>query len=303
MENMVRRQGFLVEKDLPEVPPHPTESRELLYNRTIITLAKGALKAQDLRVHVFGAENIPAEGGALLAINHTGYYDFILGAVPGHVRGRRLVRFMAKKEIFDTPVVGALMKGMGHLSVDRAAGAGSIEVATEHLRAGELVGIFPEATVSRAFEIKDLKTGAVRIAENSGAPLLPLIIWGGQRVITKDIDSDLGRPHIPVFIRVGEAVDPSGDPNTATERLSRTMKTLLDEVRAHYEEEFGPFAGGELWRPESLGGGAPSLERAKLLEIAEKERRRAKKEARRAAGKRGPLARIRGLLGRVRGKR
>lgn len=292
MENMVKRQGFLVERDLPVVAPHPTESRELLYNRIIITLIKGVLKAQDLRVHVFGAEHIPTEGGALLAINHTGYYDFILGAVPGHLRGRRLVRFMAKKEIFDTPVVGALMKGMNHVSVDRAAGAGSIDEAVRHLRDGQLVGIFPEATVSRSFEIKDLKTGAVRIADAADTPLLPLIIWGGQRVLTKDIDTDLGRSHIPVFIRVGEPVDPGGDPEVATERLAAAMKTLLDAVRADYEAEFGPFEGGELWRPESLGGAAPSLERAKLLEIAEKERRQARKEARRS-GRRGLLARIR----------
>ena len=285
MDNMVRKQGFWVPEGTPDVSPHPQESRELLYNRIIIPFIKTVMKAQDLRLYVFGSENVPTTGGALLAVNHTGYYDFILGGLPAHLRGRRLVRFMAKKEIFDTPVVGALMNGMSHIPVNRAKGkgAGSLENAVGRLRQGQLVGIFPEATISRSFEIKNLKTGAVRIADTADVPLLPVIIWGGQRIITKDIDRDLGRSHIPVFIRVGAPVDASGSPEEATERLSQAMKELLDEVRTAYETEFGPFEGGEPWRPESLGGGAPSMERASSLEMAERERRQAKRDAKKAA--------------------
>ncbi|MFP7366624.1 1-acyl-sn-glycerol-3-phosphate acyltransferase [Corynebacterium callunae] len=290
---MVKRNGFFVEKDLPKVPLHSTESREPVYARIIINGIRGVLKAQGVKIYIFGAENVPTEGGALLAMNHTGYYDFIVGGIPAFVRGKRLVRFMAKKEIFDTPVVGTLMRAMKHVSVDRSAGAGSIEDARKHLNDGQLVGIFPEATVSRSFEIKELKTGAVRIADSANVPLLPLIMWGGQRVITKDIDPNLGRSHIPIFVRVGAPVDASGDPAEATERLFESMKALLDETSQQYEAEFGPFPGGEPWRPESLGGSAPSLERAKLLEIAEKERRQAKKAAKKAQGGRT------GLLGKL----
>ncbi|WP_082353536.1 lysophospholipid acyltransferase family protein [Corynebacterium deserti] len=300
---MVKRYGFNVEASLPKVPNHPVESKEWLYGRTIINAVRVVMKAQDVQISIFGAENIPATGGALLAINHTGYYDFILGGIPAFVRGKRLVRFMAKKEIFDTPVVGSLMRAMKHVSVNRAAGASSMEDARKHIEAGELVGIFPEATVSRSFEIKELKTGAVRIAESANAPLIPLIIWGGQRIITKDIDRDLGRSHIPVFISVGEPVDTSGDPEVATQRLFEAMRTLLDETRHSYESQYGPFDGGEPWRPVSLGGGAPTLERAKLLEIAEKERRQAKRDAKKAAqagGRRNPvtalIARLKKLI-------
>src|SRR5699024_1501645 len=133
---------------------------------------------QGIRLTVFGAENIPVDGPALLAINHTGYYDFIFGGIPAHLRGRRLVRFMAKKEIFDTPVIGRLMRSMKHLQVNRAAGAASREEAVERLRQGQLVGIFPEATISRAFELKDFKNGAARIAAEADAPLIPVVIWG-----------------------------------------------------------------------------------------------------------------------------
>lgn len=282
MVDMVKRFGFFVEDSLPKVPLHPEESRETFYGRIIISALRTVMKAQDVQISIFGAENIPTTGGALFAINHTGYYDFILGGIPAFVRGKRLVRFMAKKEIFDTPVVGTLMRWMKHVSVDRSAGAGSMEDARKRLDAGSLVGIFPEATVSRSFEIKELKTGAVRIADSSDVPLLPLIIWGGQRIITKDIERDFGRSHIPVFISVGEPVDASGDPDEATERLYEAMKKLLDETRTAYEQKYGPFEGGELWRPKSLGGGAPTLEQAKMLEIAERERRQAKRAAKAA---------------------
>ncbi|ANE05054.1 lysophospholipid acyltransferase family protein [Corynebacterium crudilactis] len=289
MDALVKRYGFHVAESSPKVPLHPTESRELLYGRTIINAIRLTLKAQDVQVFVFGQENLPTTGGALLAINHTGYYDFILGGIPAYTHGKRLVRFMAKKEIFDTPIVGALMRGMKHVSVNRAAGSGSMEDARKRLDDGGLVGIFPEATVSRSFEIKELKTGAVRIAEDAQVPLLPVIIWGGQRIITKDTKRDLGRSHIPVFVSVGTPVDSSGDPEEATARLYEAMKELLDETRTAYEQKFGPFEGGELWRPVSLGGGAPTLEQAKTLEIAERERRQAKREAKKAAKKRPSL--------------
>src|SRR5699024_3853419 len=194
-DNMVKKQGFWVPKGTPDVSPHPKESKELLYNRVIIRFIKTVMKAQGLQLYVFGSENIPTTGGALLAVNHTGYYDFILGGLPAHLRGRRLVRFMAKKEIFDTPVVGALMNGMSHIPVNRAKGAGSLDHAVTRLQEGQLVGIFPEATISRSFEIKSLKTGAVRIADTAEVPLLPLIICGGLLSITKDIDSDLSASH------------------------------------------------------------------------------------------------------------
>lgn len=291
MDNMVKKQGFFVPAGTPQVSAHPQESRELLYNRIIIRFIKMVMKGQGLKLYVFGSENVPTTGGALLAVNHTGYYDFILGGIPAHLRGKRLIRFMAKKEIFDTPVVGQLMQGMSHIPVNRAKGAGSLENAVKRLQQGQLVGIFPEATISRSFEIKNLKTGAVRIADSAGVPLLPLIVWGGQRVITKDIERNMGRSNTPIFIKVGAPVDPSGTPEEATARLAAAMTELLDEVRTDYEDQFGPFEGGEPWRPESLGGGAPSLEGASLLEIAERERRQAKREAKKVAAAEGkPLA-------------
>ena len=238
------------------------ENREIVYNQIIIRLIKTMLRFQGIQMSVAGSENLPDTGGALLALNHTGYFDFIFGGTTANLHGRRLVRFMAKKEVFDVPVVGALMRKMKHIPVDRSVGAGAsaLDVAVASLRAGNLVGIFPEATISRSFEIKDIKTGAARIAKEAGVPLIPVVLWGSQRVWTKGHKKRLGRHHFPVWVQVGEPLALTGVVEDDTAKLRETMKIMLDRLRSEYETEYGPFPGGEYWRPAALGGGAPALE-------------------------------------------
>ncbi|GAB2513777.1 1-acyl-sn-glycerol-3-phosphate acyltransferase [Corynebacterium atrinae] len=274
-----RRGGFYVPRGFPTVPDHPQEAKEAPYNRVMIPLLRKIMSAQGLTITVFGAENVPTSGPALLAINHTGFYDFIFAGIPALLRGKRLVRFMSKQEVFNVPVIGKLMRSMDHLPVDRAAGGSSRTEAVARLRRGQLVGIFPEATISRAFQLKDFKNGAVRIAEEADAPLLPVVIWGSQRVWTKDHPKRLGRSNTPIFIRVGEPVDPTGDPDVATERLKSVMNGMLDQVRDDYTRAYGPFPSGEFWIPSDQGGSAPTLFDAARLDAEEREARKERKEA------------------------
>ena len=114
----------------------------------VIAAARTMFRVLDNRIRIEGAEHIPHRGGAVIACNHISYLDFIfcgLGARPA----KRLTRFMAKKEIFDNRIAGPLMRGMHHISVDRSAGLASYREALEKLQAGEVVGVFPEATISR----------------------------------------------------------------------------------------------------------------------------------------------------------
>lgn len=309
----VRGGMFRVPADLPSVPDHPTESRERFYNGVIIRALKAAMRAQGLQITVFGAEHLPTTGGALLAMNHTGYYDFIFGEIPGHVRGRRLVRFMAKREIFSVPVIGTFMRSMDHVSVDRSAGSPSREEAVNRLNKGQIVGIFPEATISRSFELKDFKTGAVRIAAEADAPLIPVVCWGSQRVWTKGMKKNLGRSNLPVHMRLGPPVDSSGDPEEATERLRTAMQELLDTTRAVYEEEHGPFPEGARWLPASLGGSAPTPEEAAAIDAEAhtarqiKKERKAERKSRKIADRMdkradAALGNARGLIERLKGR-
>ena len=147
---------------------------------------------------------------------------------------KRLVRFMAKNDVFDHRISGPLMRGMHHISVDREAGSASFREALTALKNGEIVGVFPEATISRSFQLKEFKAGAVRMAAAARVPLLPAVIWGSQRVWTKDHPKQLGRTKTPITIRVGEpiTVPPKADMADVTDVLRDRMTTMLHEVAA-----------------------------------------------------------------------
>ena len=121
---------------------------ELVY-QPVIAAARVAFRLWGLRFDIVGSEHIPQTGGAVLASNHVSYLDFIfvgLTAQPSH----RLVRFMAKESVFSHKIAGPLMRGMKHVPVDRSSGAAAFDSALAALGSGEVIGVFPEATISRS---------------------------------------------------------------------------------------------------------------------------------------------------------
>jgi 1-acyl-sn-glycerol-3-phosphate acyltransferase len=226
----------------------------------VITAARVLFAAQGLKFRIRGVENIPRSGGAVFAINHTGYMDFTyagLAAIPA----KRLVRFMAKKSIWSHPVAGRLMRGMKHIPVDRNAGATSFRTAVNALKDGEIVGVFPEATISRSFELKEFKSGTVRMAQAAGVPILPVTIWGSQRVWTKDHPKRMGRTNIPIFITVGEPVAAARKDNA--DEINELLRQRMTEQLHRDQEEYPPLSGDELvYLPARLGGKAPTPEEA-----------------------------------------
>lgn len=247
---------------------------EVLYT-AIIASAKLGMRALGQPIDVTGLEHLPRTGPALLALNHVSYVDFVYGGVAPERIGRR-VRFMAKRELFDHRVSGPIMRACRHIAVDRAEGEASLAEAQRRLAQGELVGIFPEATISRAMEIKDLKTGAVRIAHRAGVPLIPMVLWGTQRLMTKDHDRDFSRG-TAISVRVGEAIRVTGDdPLAETAALRGTLQGLLAESIAAYPQP----EDGAWWLPASSGGSAPTLERAAEMDAAERRGRAERRAAR-----------------------
>ena len=253
--------------------------RDLTYP-PIIVAAKTAFRLLGQRFQMTGTENVPRSGGVLLAYNHIGYVDFVYGGLAANPSGR-LVRFMAKRELFDHTFTGPLMRSLHHIEVDRGEGLASYHAAVEHLQAGEAVGIFPEATISRAMELKEFKTGAVRIAAAAGVPVVPVVLWGTQRMMTKDHPKDFSRGKT-IAISVGAPLHPTGENAAAeTAELHRVMSEMLDEaIRSYPADEQPP---GSWWVPASHGGSAPSLEEAARLDAAEKRERAAKRAAKRSS--------------------
>jgi 1-acyl-sn-glycerol-3-phosphate acyltransferase len=248
---------------------------DLTYPPIILT-AKTAFRLLGQRFVMTGTEHVPRKGGVMLAVNHIGYVDFIYGGLAANPSGRK-VRFMAKREIFDNAVGGPVMRSMHHIQVDRGDGVASYEQAVRYLRDGEAVGIFPEATISRAFVLKEFKTGAVRIAAAAGVPVVPVILWGTQRMMTKDHPKDFSRG-TTIAISVGEPLHPTGDdPVAETAELHHVMSALLDEtIRAYPEQEQPP---GSWWLPAEYGGSAPTLEEAARLDAEEKRQRAERRRA------------------------
>src|SRR5690242_19886244 len=109
----------------------------------VIAAAKTWFKVGAIDIRMTGMENIPESGGALLAVNHLSFVDYVMAGFPGVERGR-LTRFMAKKEIFDHAIGGPVMRSFHHISIDRGSGREGLETARRYLDDGELVGIFPE---------------------------------------------------------------------------------------------------------------------------------------------------------------
>src|SRR5215218_5704560 len=262
--------------------------------RVVIRVALVIFRLFGFSFDVRGAEHVPAKGGAIICSNHVSYFDFTflgLGALPQH----RLVRFMAKSAVFEHWLSGRFMRAMGHIPVDRRAGAAAFESAVRALKDGEVVGVFPEATISTSFTVKDLKAGAARMAVDAGVPIIPAAVWGGHRIATKGHKVELRRG-VAVIVLLGEPLvpEPGEKVQPLLRRTKAAMEALLDEAQRSYPDQPG---GPEdrWWLPTHLGGTAPTPEAAAILD-AEYAR-----GAGRAAPKQQPLARlsakVRGAVG------
>lgn len=245
-----------------------------------IAAAKTFSSALGLKIRVEGEHHLPQHGGAVVAINHIGYLDFVYaGWAADKLRPKRVIRFAAKQEVFDHRIAGPLMRNMRHIPVDREAGSSSFRASLAALKAGELVGMFPEATISRSFCLKDFKTGSARMAVAAGVPLVPMVLWGTQRLMTKGRPKNFQRG-VTILNYVGEPIDATrqDEPHDVTAELKSRMQRLLEKAQADYPDS--PAGDDDRWwLPAHLGGSAPTLEAASELDRADVERRRARRQA------------------------
>jgi 1-acyl-sn-glycerol-3-phosphate acyltransferase len=171
---------------------------------------------------------------------------------------------MIKAEMQRVKVIDFLIRHSKTIPVDRRAGAGAYCVAVQRLREGELVGVYPEATISRSFELKEFKSGAARMALEAQVPIVPLIVWGAHRIWTKDHPRNLGREKTPITVSVGPDLPPTGTADELMNQLRSEMTALLHEVQQSYDHP-----QGANWVPRRLGGSAPTMEEARVREEAE----------------------------------
>jgi 1-acyl-sn-glycerol-3-phosphate acyltransferase len=235
---------------------------ELVY-RALELGAFAAAKAAGITITYQGVENLPARGGAVVAANHTSYVDFLPVGLAGRRRGR-WIRLMPKAEMQKVAIVNFVIKHTGAIPVDRQAGAAAYAEAVRALQSGELVGVYPEATISRSFELKEFKSGTARMALEAQVPIIPMIVWGSQRIWTKGHPKNLGRNKIPIVVQIGRPLLPTGSAIELDAALRAAMTALLHDVQERY-----PHPAGAYWVPRRLGGGAPTPTEATLLDEAE----------------------------------
>ena len=178
------------------------------------------------RFEFVGLENIPEAGGAIIAANHRSYFDVVaMGLVVA--RAGRPLRFLGKKEVFDAPVVGQLARAMGGIRVDRGSDTAgdSLADATRAIQAGELVGIMPQGTIPRGAEFFDPvlkgKTGTARLAAATRAPVIPVGVWGTEKVWPRS-------SRVPNLLNVT-------NPPLVTVTVGRPVALAHDDVRADTE--------------------------------------------------------------------
>ena len=276
----------VVRRDLFGPSPDPRDKPYRFVDRVVLLV----FRAFGFRFDVRGSQHVPVTGGAIICSNHVSFFDFMflgLGALPQY----RLVRFMAKAPVFSHWFAGPFMRAMQHIPVDRRAGAAAFESAVRALKDGELVGVFPEATISTSFTVKELKAGAARMAVDAGVPIVPAAVWGGQRIATKGHKVQWRRG-VPVTVILGEPLvaEPGERPQALLRRTKAAMEALLDEAQRSYPDQpAGP--DDRWWQPVHLGGTAPTPEEA------------AASDSVRAAGKEVTAERphpVKRLLGRLR---
>jgi putative phosphoserine phosphatase/1-acylglycerol-3-phosphate O-acyltransferase len=184
---------------------------------------------------ISGLEHIPASGGAIIAGNHRSYFDTAAIAM-AIARTDRTVRFLGKKEVFDAPVIGQIAAAMGGIRVDRGTGSDEpLQAAAEALERGDLVAIMPQGTIPRGpafFEPKlQGRWGAARLAAMTGVPVIPVGLWGTERVWPRSSRV----PHVwnvvdppLVTVRVGPPARlRHDDPQADTKRLMQAIAALL----------------------------------------------------------------------------
>ena len=111
------------------------------------------------------------------------------------------------------------------------------------------------------------------MAVDAGVPIVPHIVWGAQRIWTKDHPKKLLRPKVPITVLVGEPIEPT----LATEELNGLLHSRMQHLLERVQEQYGPHPAGAFWVPHRLGGGAPSLAEAARLDAEERAARAARR--------------------------
>jgi 1-acyl-sn-glycerol-3-phosphate acyltransferase len=231
-------------------------------------LGRVALRGLDVTTRWRGEHHLPVSGPALLASVHVSYPDFLFIGKAGLHRGRHL-RFLCRHDIWSVPLVRRGMDAMRHVPVDRQAPAGAYLRVRSLLEDGEAVCAFPEAGISYSYTVRSLMPGVAALSRETGVPIVPVVVWGSQRIASVGRPVD-GREPGPDFtrgrtvdVRFGPPMPVAADDDLvdATRRLGSRLTAMLEDVQRLpvHRPRTGEHAP---WYPAHLGGHAPDRREA-----------------------------------------
>jgi 1-acyl-sn-glycerol-3-phosphate acyltransferase len=205
-----------------------------------------------------GGENIPARGGCVVAANHISHLDPLTCAHFLYGYGR-IVRYLAKAELFDVPFVGMIVRSAGQIPVYRMTtdAALSFTAAVDAVQRGRCVVVYPEGTISREPDLWPMtgKTGAARIALASGVPVIPLAQWGAQHILAPYTKRPRLLPRKTISMKAGAPVplDDLREQTPTPEVLREATNRIMDEVTRLLEDVRGEQAPEVRFDPRSAG--------------------------------------------------
>ena len=265
--------GRAVVSRLASLAPRPPSGRERTY-RAAVAIGHGGMRVLDLRVEGRGAEHVPTTGPVLLAATHVSYPDFVFIQSAARSSGR-FIRFMTRHDVWHVRGLSRPMDAMRHIPVDRQAPAAAYVMARRLLREGEAVCAFPEAGISYSYTVRSLMRGVASLARETGVPVVPVALWGAQRVYSVGVPDERGKEPPPSFRRgrrvdvsFGEpvAIGPDEDLTEWTRHLGGLLTDQLEELQRleHHLPRPGEPAP---WYPAHLGGHAPTRAEAAHLDV------------------------------------
>jgi 1-acyl-sn-glycerol-3-phosphate acyltransferase len=184
-------------------------------------------------MRVEGIEHLPASGGYILVANHISWYD------PAAIEFalRIPIRYMAKRELFRVPLIGAVLRAIGNFSVRRGeSDRSALETALAVVAAGQPLGFFPEGTRSKDERLRRAKPGIAFLARRSNAPLVPVAVTGSRGALfslppRQRITVRVGEPFTVASLRASEGMD---DQALADAIMARVAALLPERMRGMY---------------------------------------------------------------------
>ena len=205
-------------------------------------ILKPTLGATTRRTWIDG-ERVPAEGGCVIALNHLSHIDPLTAALFVYDHGR-VPHYLAKSGLFDNKLLGAFLKAAGQIPVrrDSRAAVGAYAAAVEAVREGRCIVVYPEATITRDPDMWPMrgKSGAARIALETGCPVIPVGQWGAQEILPPYTKKPYLFPRRKITMKVGDPVElddlraqrrTPAVVNEATERILAAITHQLELIR------------------------------------------------------------------------